>query len=530
MRPQSGLRFLLLALALGLPLAVSLATSWWLTRKALGDDIDRLAEASARRAAAILDEGRRTLADLDAVIAGDCGSGDITALRLAGYTSLHYREAGLIRNGEVRCTSFETFDPPIVIPPDYMRRDPVYRDGRYALKPAQPTLLGGRSMIAVYYTNDSTVDYVNLLLDMGQFAEALSYFVSVQGYAFLVDNPPRAPEQLTGGTPPPDLDPRNEGVVASADGGMVAVRHAHPYPIAIVVRASAEVAAARWAEQARPAALLGVLLTAASLLLLRRWWPRLADEALALQRGLQKGQFVLHYQPVVDGRDGRARSAEGLLRWNHPERGLVYPDAFITQAERHGLMPALTTACLAQVQRDLARLPADFRLAVNIAPSLLREGQILTLIDDTLGAGTPLDRLTFEITERELIEYADGAAIHTVERLAARGACIALDDFGTGFSGLSHLRHLRPRQIKIDRSFIRAMDTEAVTAALVDGIVAMTDSLGVELVAEGVETAAQRDHLLQRGIVAQQGWLYAKAMPLEGLLALLRLGGDRTHT
>jgi EAL domain-containing protein (putative c-di-GMP-specific phosphodiesterase class I) len=523
MHALPGTRFLLLLLALALPLAVSLASSWWLSRAALRHDIDRLAEASARRAAAILDEGRRTLAELDQRIAGDCGASDIGALRLAGYGSLHYREAGLIREGAIRCTSFEVFDPPVAIPPDYLRRDPVYRDGRFALLQAQPTLLGGRSMIAAHYRGSGSGDYLNLLLDMDQFSESMSYFVAVRGFVFLVDDLRRAPEQLTGETPPANLDPRREGGGDSADGGLWTVHHAQPYPIAVAVYAPPAMVQERWAEQARPAALLGVALTFLSLSLVRRWWPRLADEALALRGAILRGEFVLHYQPVVDARSGRAHSAEGLLRWRHPQRGLLYPEAFLPAAERHGLLPALTAVGLRQIARDLDRLPARFRLAINVAPSLLADGHILRLVDECLGAGSPLDRLIVEITERELIEYADGAALRTVERLAARGACVALDDFGTGFSGLSHLRHLRPRQIKIDRSFVRAMDTEAVTAALVDGIVSMTASLGVELVGEGVETPWQRDHLLQRGIAAQQGWLYAKAMPIEGLVALLGL-------
>jgi len=511
---RRGLRLLVVLFALALPLAASLVFSHWLTKRAAAHDLQRLAEASARRSASILADGQRTLEELARSVSGDCNESDQEALRLAGYNSLYYREAGLIKQGSVVCTSFLVYQPPIEIPVDYLRRTPVYARGNFELRSPQPTLLGGRSMVAIQFIDRERLDYVNLLLDLEQFDESMSHFVGVRGYSYLIDKPAQGAEQLTGERPAPLIDPRRTGIHVDASGGMAAVAHAAPFPVAVAVYAPAEHLQYLWAKQAQPAALVGFLLTALAVLLLRRWFPVRASTVEELSDAIASGELEMHYQPIMDASSGRVASAEALVRWRHPTRGLLYPDAFIEVAEANGLIGALTEATLRCIRTALPQLPEDLRIAVNVSPALLRDGAVAQAIDRVFGPGSPLDRLTLEITERELIEYADSSALKTVAGLVGRSAKVSLDDFGTGFSGLSHLRHLKPHQIKIDRSFVRAMDTEAVTAALVDGIVAMTASLGVELVAEGVETAAQREQLLRRGIRSQQGWLYAKAMPL----------------
>lgn len=510
----------MLLASVALPLALSLLASYGLNERSIATDLQRVAEASARRASGILDDGRALLADLDQQTAGDCGQPDMAALRLAGFADLHYREAGLIRSGQLVCTSFERFDPPWSLPLDYLRRPAVYTDGAFELREPQPTRLGGRSLVAMWWQDRERLDYLNLLLDLDQFAELIESFQQIDGAVYLIDQAGRPPLRVAG-SPLDDANPRQTGLQRGADGSLYVAAHASPYPFAVVARLSAAGVGSRWAQQARPAALLGVALTLAALWLLRRLFPRRDDLIDDLDRAIRRHELVLFFQPVVDGYTGSVLSAEALVRWQHPQRGLIYPDSFIELAERHGLIGAITERVLALAKDALERLPAGLRLAVNVPPGLLLGGQLSRLVDRVFGADGSLERITLELTERELVEYTDPRALEQLQSLAARGAKISLDDFGTGYSGLSHLRHLKPQQIKIDRSFIRAMGSEAVTAALVDAIVVMTETLGVDLVAEGVESAEQRQHLLFLGVQAQQGWLYARAMPLAELLTWL---------
>lgn len=519
---RQTIRVAIILAALALPLAASLVSSYWLARSSALRDLGQLANASAVRAARIFDEGRRKLEEMERQLQGDCGAPDIDVLRRAGFESLYFREAGLVRRGTLLCTSFETFAVPLNLPSDYLRRRPIFSDGNFDVLEPQPTVLGGRSMVLLRFSDRSRFDYNNLLLNLDQFSEIVEYFQSIEGAIYIVDPQRPAPLQIAG-TAPARFDPRVPGQHVTADGSLVVIAHARPYPIASIVSLSGSELLQRWQTQAQPAALFGFAITTLVLLLLRRWLPAGNDIADELRRAIRHGELELHFQPVIDGYTQRVLSAESLLRWRHPARGLLLPDYFLPAAERAQLMGELTSYVLRMVRDAITTLPAPLRIAVNVPPAMLRDGSLTRAVNACFGEQAPLDRLTLEITERELIEFADSQAVDHVEALAARGAKISLDDFGTGFSGLSHLRHLRPQQIKIDRSFIRALGSEAVTAALVDAVVAMTDTLGVELVAEGVETEAQRELLLLRGIHAMQGWLYAKAMPLDNLRAFIEL-------
>lgn len=200
------------------------------------------------------------------------------------------------------------------------------------------------------------------------------------------------------------------------------------------------------------------------------------------------------------------------------------PDQFIPLAESSGLVVPMTERFLEQVRDDLARLaplPPGFRIGVNLSQAHFADQRLLDCLDRVFGPGQRLHHLGFEITERELLSNVAAQARGVVEELSRRGAEVSLDDFGTGYSGLSHLRHLPLHSIKIDRSFVWALDTEAVTASLVESIVALARSLNLGVVAEGVETEAQRARLTALGVVLHQGWLYARDENVDALRARL---------
>ncbi|MBS0444414.1 MAG: EAL domain-containing protein [Proteobacteria bacterium] len=254
-----------------------------------------------------------------------------------------------------------------------------------------------------------------------------------------------------------------------------------------------------------------------------------ALEQLNLQNDLRHaaelGQLQLHYQPKVDADRGQIRGVEALLRWNHPQRGMVSPGEFIPVAERFGLINALGLWVIEEACRQMAAWADDglrMRVAINLSVHQLRDDDLVPSIRDALERhGVEPSRLLCEITESVAMEDIL-ATQRTFDRLARIGVFIAIDDFGTGYSSLSYLRQLPARQLKIDRSFVGDLETSSDARAVVDAVVRLAHALGLVVVAEGVETEGQRDILVKLGCDELQGYFYARPMPPATLLAWAR--------
>jgi diguanylate cyclase (GGDEF)-like protein len=239
-----------------------------------------------------------------------------------------------------------------------------------------------------------------------------------------------------------------------------------------------------------------------------------------LRRALAADQFVLYYQPVI-GSDGTLKGAEALLRWIHPERGLVPPDAFIPLAEETGLiLPlgewVLETACKQLVKWAARPETANLRIAVNVSP---RQFQKPEFVEETLmiiqSIGANPHRLELELTESLLVQNVD-EIIAEMHALQSKGVAFSLDDFGTGYSSLSYLKRMPLNTLKIDRSFVRDVLTDANAATIAKTVVALACSLGLGIIAEGVETVEQLDFLAASGCDAYQGYLFSRPLPIEG--------------
>ena len=250
-----------------------------------------------------------------------------------------------------------------------------------------------------------------------------------------------------------------------------------------------------------------------------------------LRRAVRENQFVLDYQAQVDS-EGRVLGAEALVRWRHPERGLVAPDDFIPLAEETGLiLPlghwVLETACR-QLVAWVGRPEADgLTLAVNVSVQQLRQrdfvAQVLAVLERT---GADPRRLKLELTESLLLDNAED----TIAKMAALkeiGVGFALDDFGTGFSSLSYLKRLPLEKLKIDRSFVLDVLTDPNDAAIARTIIALARSLGLATIAEGVETEEQRDFLADAGCHSYQGFLFSRPLPLDAFESFLARRGQR---
>ncbi|HKU66217.1 MAG TPA: EAL domain-containing protein [Candidatus Baltobacteraceae bacterium] len=252
-----------------------------------------------------------------------------------------------------------------------------------------------------------------------------------------------------------------------------------------------------------------------------------------LRRAIQHAQFVLHYQPIIDVAADRIVSVEALVRWNHPQRGLVYPDEFIPVAEASGLVIQLGEWVIGNAAAQVRRWQEKARisLAVNISARQFHDRNLCDrLLELVTNAGFDPKLIEVEITES--MALADVAhSIETVQQLKTIGAAIAVDDFGTGHSSLSYLRRFEVDHLKIDRSFVAGIGTGSSDETIVKAIIAMGHSLGLTVVAEGVENRRQFDFLKAHGCDRAQGYLFSRpvdAQALEGILDSWR--GTAPHT
>ena len=246
-----------------------------------------------------------------------------------------------------------------------------------------------------------------------------------------------------------------------------------------------------------------------------------------LRRAIERDEFELHYQPIVDGA-GRLAALEALVRWRHPSRGLVMPDAFISVAEETGLIVplgklVLVNACL-QLRRWQREIPALAQMAVGVnishrqfvSPAVVDD--VARILDET---GLSPHSLRREVTETAAMQNAT-QTIDTMARLRAMGVLIYMDDFGTGYSSLSQLQRMPLDALKIDREFVKEMNRDATSRSIVDSIIALAHTMNLRVIAEGVETAEQAERLADSGCDYLQGYHFGRPMPADQIAAFVQ--------
>ncbi len=247
-----------------------------------------------------------------------------------------------------------------------------------------------------------------------------------------------------------------------------------------------------------------------------------------LRHALQRDELDLHYQPVLDLRSGQVVGAEALLRWNHPERGFIPPDQFIGLAEEIGLIEPIGEWVLRRACRQ-NRIWRDqgfggLRIAVNVSSRQLQRGRLISAVFSALSeAGLTPSSLGIEITESAFLADLEDTT-ETLRKLNTMGIAISVDDFGTGYSSLSYLRRLPLSTLKIDRSFVSDVTSSPDAAAIADTIIAMAHRLHLNVIAEGVEDAAQLSFLRDRGCEMMQGYYFSEPVPADEFTELLRAG------
>ena len=238
-----------------------------------------------------------------------------------------------------------------------------------------------------------------------------------------------------------------------------------------------------------------------------------------LNDAISAGELELHYQPIVKAGSAVVSSYEALMRWNHPRRGFLMPGQFIQIAEDAGMMTELGNWAIRQACQQAAQLPPHIKVAVNVSPNQFRAASILDVVEKALhNTGLDASRLILELTESVLLS-SESIAAQVMDELQKIGVQLALDDFGTGYSSLSYLQRYNFSEVKIDRSFVAGISHMPANLAIVRAIIGLTNDLGIDVVAEGIETAEQAAILKAEGCGYLQGYLYGKPCSFADTLA-----------
>jgi EAL domain-containing protein (putative c-di-GMP-specific phosphodiesterase class I) len=245
-----------------------------------------------------------------------------------------------------------------------------------------------------------------------------------------------------------------------------------------------------------------------------------------LREALTQNQLYLVYQPQINYRDHRVVGVEALLRWQHPQHGLVPPDLFIPLAEQNGTIIAIGEWILDQACRQLSEWLdqgfSDLRMAINLSTVQLHHAELPRVVNNLMQAyRLPPRSLELEVTETGLMEDISTATQHLLS-LRRSGALIAIDDFGTGYSSLSYLKSLPLDKIKIDKSFVQDLLEDDDDATIVRAIIQLGKNLGMQVIAEGVETIEQEAYIIAQGCHEGQGYFYSKPLPARELTLYLR--------
>jgi sensor c-di-GMP phosphodiesterase-like protein len=478
------------------------AAMWYLWRESIATEtklVGRLASTLGARTEAMILETRNLLHAFDELPARRCSPAHLQALQDAVIARPYVRGVGYFRAAERRCgvgfLQARTITPP--------KADRIYQSGVVAWWPSPHTEVGGLQLFLMRYgDHDAAID-PRVLIDLGPLEHRQA--------GLWVENLLLVAAPADASLPPPASVPI--GVTVDRAGGRVVSRFSRRgvLPIDIV---AIEPLSTFWERRLQTLAVgggIGVVLVAAWIHGLVRYARHRLSPASLLRRALARGRIHACYQPTIELATGRCVGAEVLARWTMPNGEAVDPTTFIAIAETAGLLPAITRAVVEAPLRDLPGLLVDgsgLCVFVNVSAADLENQRFSEWLQQRLhDAGLPSAAIGFEITERALANT--DAARATIRTLRAHGHAVAVDDFGTGYSSLSYLSSFELDVLKIDKSFVDAIGTESAMSQVVVHVIDMARSLGLRIVAEGVEREEQVRWLLAHGVHYGQGFLFS---------------------
>lgn len=316
---------------------------------------------------------------------------------------------------------------------------------------------------------------------------------------------------------------RNKDATFQVGSRYYAIAQSSVRPIAIIVSTSSQRIYQKWFHQLSLTLPLGLICSVIILLMWSRTRQQFNSPARMLQRALQKRQLCLHYQPIVDIKNGTCVGAEALLRWPGFNGPVMSPVEFIPLAEKEGLIARVTDYVIEELYQDLGAFLAahpELYISINLSASDFHSARLISLIEQkNRQFGVKAHQIKIEVTERGVIDVTKTAPV--VQAFRRSGFEIAIDDFGTGYSNLHNLYSLNVDMLKIDKTFIDTLITNSTSHLIVEHIIEMAQSLRLKIIAEGVETPDQINWLSKRNVQFCQGWYFAKAMSSHDLISWL---------
>ncbi|WP_070888285.1 EAL domain-containing protein [Pseudomonas argentinensis] len=487
-----------------LPLLLGMPLMYWQAATLLTDRAQKSALGAQAQLEGVLDNAAQA-ANAVVELAGRSCTEVEPQLRREATASPFARSVNLVHDGIIYCTS-------LMGPYDIAEEPAAYSDGRLRLMPGNPVT--PERAVLVYRQSDANGSVL-----IGIDGQHLNNLLQVNGQ--------EVPLQLSVGANWMTADGlvSQSAVMQNTDYPFSTLSSRYPFKVLASYPAGASLQYMR--VHYVPQFLLFLVLGALAGTATYRFSLRSASPSGELQRALEAGEFIPYYQPLVDARNGSWDGVEVLMRWQHPREGLVPPDQFIPLAERVGLIVPMTSALMGQVRDDFAsrveQLPPGFHIGINITAAHCQNLHRLEECRDFLAA-FPAGHinLVLELTERQMI-----TSTPVTEQLFAQlrelGVRIAIDDFGTGHSSLAYLREFRVDYLKIDRSFVSLIGSDALSRHILDNILDLAVRLELGLVAEGVETVEQSTYLSQHGVQFLQGYLFARPMPAPALFKALEM-------
>ncbi|AMV06060.1 EAL domain-containing protein [Xanthomonas citri] len=499
---------LLVLLSAALPIGLSYYLAWRLALVREEGRLSQLAALSIRRTETAFDEAHGILLSMAASRLPPCSPAHLAQMRALVLTSHYIVELGRFQQGRLSCTSWGQLRNTI----PQRTADFVVKRGIAVTTRLLPLANPQRPLMALQLGDYNVLINPDTLADIN-IPPGLQLAIGTPDGQILSSTGTAAEHLL--------IDPtakREPGDLMLSQ--VLFGRDRHGDWAAVVTEPAAylrgPLAAARW--QLVPVGIAtALLLVGAVLWVSRRRLSPLARLGIAVQRG----EFIVHYQPIIALDSGACVGAEALVRWQQPDGVLVPPDAFIPLAEQSGLILPITDLVVAEVIRELGpTLAADpaLHVAINVSADDIKSGRVQGVLAQALrGTGVDSGQLWVEATERSLMDI--DAARTTITHLRGAGHTVSIDDFGTGYSSLQYLQGLPLDALKIDKSFVDTIGTHSATSAVTAHIIEMAKTLRLRTIAEGVERQEQLDYLRAHGVDLAQGWLFSRALPATGFIA-----------
>ncbi|MCT8357841.1 EAL domain-containing protein [Xanthomonas citri pv. anacardii] len=499
---------LLVLLSAALPIGLSYYLAWRLALVREEGRLSQLAALSIRRTETAFDEAHGILLSMAASRLPPCSPAHLAQMRALVLTSHYIVELGRFQQGRLSCTSWGQLRNTI----PQRTADFVVRRGIAVTTRLLPLANPQRPLMALQLGDYNVLINPDTLADIN-IPPGLQLAIGTPDGQILSSTGTAAEHLL--------IDPtakREPGDLMLSQ--VLFGRDRRGDWAAVVTEPAAylrgPLAAARW--QLVPVGIAtALLLVGAVLWVSRRRLSPLARLGIAVQRG----EFMVHYQPIIALDSGACVGAEALVRWQQPDGVLVPPDAFIPLAEQSGLILPITDLVVAEVIRELGpTLAADpaLHVAINVSADDIKSGRVQGVLAQALrGTGVDSGQLWVEATERSLMDI--DAARTTITHLRGAGHTVSIDDFGTGYSSLQYLQGLPLDALKIDKSFVDTIGTHSATSAVTAHIIEMAKTLRLRTIAEGVERQEQLDYLRAHGVDLAQGWLFSRALPATGFIA-----------